>query len=196
MRSRVLAAVALLTLVAGGACRGGGDDGDRGEGVRAASAPTTRELPSRVEITATGAADVAFAADVPFTVSRFEPANRDLRLLTVGLGQFVPLPDGRRVRLAVDLAGMYDGPGTYRFGGSAAGAPGAVSAAFVHLVDLHDPNGSLDPANVARTVSFDRLVAPCTLETADDERTGRMHCPRLASADGSELDVVLNWETA
>lgn len=181
----IVCALALL----GGCGRG---ESDSAEAPAAATTPVRRDLPASVSLTASGGAEIALRSELPFTLSRFEPARADLRLFTFGLAEFAPLPDGRRVRLAVDLAGKYDGPGRYEFG--AAGTPGEMSAAFLHVVTLRDPSGPLDEANVASATSFDRILAPCAVEVEEAERIGRLTCPRLGADDGSEIDLHLEWE--
>jgi hypothetical protein len=190
-RRRSVTAIVIVCLLAmlGGCGRGEGDDA---KVPAAATAPVRRDLPASVSLTASGGAEIVLRSELPFTVSRFEPARADLRLFTFGLAEFAPLPDGRRVRLAVDLAGKYDGPGRYEFG--AAGTPGEMSAAFLHVVTLHDPSGPMDDSNVASATSFDRILAPCAVEVEEAERIGRLTCPRLGAEDGSEIDLHLEWE--
>ena len=194
MKRRLIAAVFVLALGgAVGACGRGGPSRDaHGD---TPEAPVRRDLPADVAITASGATDVSLASRLSFTVSKFEPERRDLSLLTVGIAEFAPLADGRRVRLAVDLAGVYHGPGRYEFGGGGGGS-GQMSAAFLHVVELRDQAAGLDEANIARATSFDRLQAPCVIDVEDGERSGTLHCPRVAAADGTEIDLHLTWTAA
>ena len=184
---RFAATLAIAIAVVAGGC---------GKGEPAPQAqprPSQRELPATVAITARGAAEVRLESELPVTVSRFDPDQRELRLLTLGLAQFASLDDGRRVRLAVDLAGMYDGPGRYEFGGASSANP---STAFLHVVALRDPKGPLDTGNVVSAMSFDRLLAPCSVDIAEGERSGRLSCPRIATAEGSEIDLHFEWEAS
>lgn len=182
----VVAALAVALALAGVGCA------ERGTEETVEARPSQRELPASVAITARGGTDLRLESTLPVTVSSFEPEQRELRLLTFGLAQFAPLADGRRVRLAVDLAGVYDGPGRYEFGGGSSGSN--LSSAFLHVVELKDADGPLEGANVASAMSFHRIVEPCAVDIDDDERSGRLSCPRLAAEDGSEIDLQFEWE--
>ena len=176
-----------------GACSGGGASHVVGRAAAGDRAPRTETIQASVRATATGAAALSYDAPTAVTVSRFDPANPALSLLTVGLAEFSRAGGGQRFRTAFDLAGTYHGPGTYSFGAGGAGSS-SLSNAFLQIVELRDVEGSLGEANVAKADRFDRTLEPCHLEVGAGERSGSLRCPRLSDGSGAEIAFELSWK--
>lgn len=190
-RQRWVAVASALLVGALAAC-GGGDGAEPGATDATADvAPTSEQVTARLEISATGGAAVDFAAEVKLTVTSFSPVDREYSLLSVGLTDFVEASGGRRFRTAVDLAGVYDGPGTYEFGTGQSGAAG-LSNTFLHLVELRDPDGPFDESNVVRAIRFEQPKVTCTM-VVDSRHKGRLDCPRLSAPDGTEIAYRMSW---
>lgn len=188
------AVLVVLALVIGSGC-GRGDAAAVSPPASTApdTSPRTTVVPADVEIVVSGAMAFVHDGAVQLTISRFEPVQPELRLLTVGLGEFTAVADGRRLRTAFDLAGTYDGPGRYSFGAGGQGSAG-LSNAFVHVVELRDPDGAVETANIATAQRFDRAMVPCAVEIAEGERAGVLHCPQLADASGAVIDYRMTWQ--
>lgn len=191
-----IGALVLVVALVLGACASDSKDGSGAPDVTTSkgdSAPRTETIKAAVKVTVTGAATLSSDATTDLTLSRFEPAKKELSLLTVGLADFARAPDGQRFRTAFDLAGVYDGPGTYEFGASGQGAS-SLSNAFVQIVELRDVNGTLDEANVVKALRFDKALDPCKLEVGAGERSGSLVCRRLADSEGAEIAFRLTWK--
>lgn len=189
----VLCALAIFALVALGACNRGADK---------PAAPSSSDLTRDMKYTATATGALSFKAEGTYKVRvlRIESDDAALApttLLSVGPGVAIPLPDGRKMRVAFDLQ-RYKGDGSYKI---KAGAPrDLVEKAKEGL----DP-ASLDQSNVlvqlwpagveptAQPQVFDRALEPCPLEVSDDGNRGHLHCPRMAAPDGGEFVLDMRW---
>jgi hypothetical protein len=183
---------ALLLAALGGCSR------DAGKPAAPTSSDVTRDM--RYTATATGALNFTVEGTYKVRVLRIESDDAALApttLLSVGPGIAVPLPDGRKMRVAFDLQ-RYKGDGTYRI---KAGAPrDLVEKAKEGLdpasLDQSNVLVQLWPAGVAPTAQpqvFDRVLEPCPLEVSDDGNRGHLHCPRMAAPDGGEFVLDMRW---
>ena len=193
-RRLAMVAVLLVALVAGG-CGGGDDDASKEE--RAFDTkPLSRSVAVQLEVEATGDMVVQYDQPAQLRVVTFRPSRRDLSLLSVGIEGFKPLADGSQFRFALDVAGRYDGPGTYAIAPPATGGVQSspdLSNALLMLVQLKDPKAPLSDTNVAGALRFDRPASACTVELEDDRTSGTLTCPKLGDETGKTVNLRVHW---
>lgn len=157
-----------------------------------------RDEPSRVTVEVTG--DVAFTweAEEMVTVTHVGGPEIPVNLLSAGFLEPKRLDDPQnRFRWAFDLIGAYDGPGTYEFDGEADNQ-GIRSVAFLIYMRVEDGEAEavFDMDEVESLKEYREIVRPCTLEVGEEERSGTLTCPELATEDGETVAMTVHWEPA
>ncbi|HVM41694.1 MAG TPA: hypothetical protein VM618_13045, partial [Acidimicrobiia bacterium] len=194
MSRYVRAALALLLLTA--VAVGCSDDGDgSGEGATPSTLDpdeVSRLVDGHLTTDVSGAVEFSFDRDVPLRVVTINaPDVSALTFFNVGIEQFQQVDGEGAFRIAVDLAGSYDGPGEYEI-------PAASGAVTTPSVDPEnpDPNAAVsglskplltwspdgDPTqnpDAARTAQlFDRALESCQLRIGPAGESGDLRCPK------------------
>lgn len=220
LRDRIASAVlAFLLLLAGTGC-GGGERSSSGA-VTTAAAKTDEELtPPRVEqlrslvtVSMTGARALDWEGVQRVHLTRAGGPTRDVNLLTAGFAEPQILPRDPRIRFrwAFDLLNQYaDEPATFTIDpipaapSPPAGAEPAAApvASNVYLTYMQVAEGSkekeavFDWDEVEVYEEYNRLAQPCTVQVADEARSGTLRCPALRAENGQIVSLTVSWRPA
>lgn len=201
---RVGALLALLVLLAG--CGGNGS----GEGEPEESASPTeaasesdvdksRTFRAKVHAEGTGAAAFTWDGEQEILLTRVGSPDIEVNLLSAGFKnpEKLTTDPAYRFRWAFDLLNAYrDAPGTFEITGDAVNAQGLKSAAFLIWMKVKDPSKDavFDMSEVDFLKEFNQVQEPCTLEVGENESTGTLRCPALATKDGEVAGLTVTWE--
>lgn len=207
---RTLLAVLLLATL-GVACNGddGGENGGGDPQPESLDADdVSRLVDGHLTTDVSGAVEFRFDEDVPLRVVTIDaPEISALTFFSVGIEQFRSVEDGGAFRIAIDLAGTYDGPGEYEIP-AATGAvttptvdpenpdPGPAVAGLSKVILTWSPDGDpMDNPEAARTAQlFDRATEPCRLRVGSNGESGDLSCPAVANGAGDQVSISMEWE--
>lgn len=209
------AMVALGIVLIGAACSTDGDGQSTTSGSGGASqeigeadpGEVSRSEPGHLRVTVEGDLSIEFSEDVDLRIVVIRhPEITVVRFLSVGIEQLQSLPDGTAFRVAFDLAGAFDGEGSYTLpavGSTAANPddPGAVVAQGVSKPFLIFSPGGLvtdNPEALGAIRSFENALEECAVEvTEDDGGAGSVDCPEVTDAEGNgQIRLHMEWATA
>lgn len=202
-RGRLMAAAVLLTVLSSACGGGGGDPEPDASPSGTATAPSkvdrSRNFRARVRAEGTGAAVFTWEGEQEIVLTRVGGPNIQVNLLSAGFATPEILPHDRahRFRWAFDLLNAYeDQPGTFDITGEALNAQGLKSQVFLIWMKVKDPSKDavFDMAEVEFLKRFDQLQKPCTVEVGENESTGTLRCPALATVEGEVAGLTVTWE--
>lgn len=200
----VATAMALAALATG--CGGnGGGEGDPSPTTSAAEQGTedsldqSRDFRAKVHAEGTGAAVFTWDGEQEITLTRVGGPDIDVNLLSAGFKEpeIVTSDPSLRFRWAFDLlSGYEDKPGTFQLTGDAVNAQGLKNQAFLIWIKVKDPSKKavFDMADVEFLKEFREIKEPCTVVVGENESTGSLTCPALASKDGEVAGITVTWE--
>ena len=201
---RGVVALAVLALVAVGCGgNGGGDDpspsASPSDGAAKSEVDRSRTFRAKVHAEGTGAAVFTWDGEQEVVLTRVGSPDIDVNLLSAGFKDPEILTSDRafRFRWAFDLLqGYEDKPGTFEITADPVNAQGLKNTAFLIWMKVKDPSKEVvyDMAEVDFLKTFDQLKAPCTVEIGENESTGTLSCPSLATAEGETAGLTVTWE--
>lgn len=202
---RGIAAAAVLALLAAG-CGGngsGGDDPDPSEspsdGATQSEVDQSRTFRAKVHAEGTGAAAFTWDGEQEIVLTRVGGPDIDVNLLSAGFKdpEILTSDPSLRFRWAFDLLNAYeDQPGTFEITSDPVNAQGLKSQAFLIWLKVKDPSKEavFDMEEVEFLKEFRELKEPCTVEIGENESTGTMSCPALATPEGEVAGITVTWE--
>lgn len=156
----------------------------------------SREFVGEVRVEGTGAATFTWEGTQTVILNRLGGPGLGTNFLSAGFANPEPLPQDRalRFRWGFDLMGVYgDEPATFTYDGTEGPSVGS-NVVFVWM-KVKDPSKQavFEEDEVVFLKQFTVLRRPCTLTVGQGERTGTLHCPEVATADGETAGFTVVW---
>jgi hypothetical protein len=206
---RIAAALILLSFVTG--CASSGNDAaDATPKPSIDPEKVSKSVPSHLKVEVEGAVDFTYDDDTDLRIVTIdEPGLEQVRFLSVGIETFKKIAGGERFRIAFDLVGVYEGPGSYELpkvggkeetvepGSDAEGAAKTLasdlSKPILIYYELKEGESSPGPDSVKRAHQFENAQEPCALKVRREARSGSLSCPEVADAEGKTVSIEMSW---
>ena len=171
----------------------------------------SKSVPSHLKLEVDGEVVLSYDADTPLRIVTIdEPGLEQVRFLSVGIETFKKIGDGQ-FRIAFDLVGVYDGPGTYelpKVGGddepaadadadaeeAAEQVAGDLSKPILTYYVMKDAASTPGADSIEAAHVFENAQQPCEVEVGRDARSGKLSCPEVADAEGKTVSIEMTWE--
>jgi len=207
---RIAAALILLSLATVGCASSGDDAGDATPKATIDRDKVSKSIASHLKVAVDGAVSFTYDDDTDLRIVTIdEPGLEQVRFLSVGIEKFKKIAGGERFRIAFDLVGVYDGAGTYELPkvggaeetaeprsdaeGAAASLASDLSKPILIYYELKEGESSPGPDSVKRAHQFENAQRPCELEVGRQARSGSLHCPEVADAEGKTVSIEMSW---
>lgn len=201
---RLAAMVMGLAVLFTGCTRDGGGDepsptASSSEEDPANSVDQSRTFRAKVHAEGTGAAVFTWDGEQEIVLTRVGNSSLDVNLLSAGFKdpEIVTSDPSLRFRWAFDLLNGYeDKPGTFQITSEAVNAQGLKNQAFLIWMKVKDPSKEVvyEMEEVEFLKEFREIKEPCTVVVGENESTGSLTCPSLASAEGEVAGITVTWE--
>lgn len=195
--------MALTALVAGCARDGGGDEptpsASPSEEGTESSVDQSRTFRAKVHAEGTGASVFTWDGEQEIVLTRVGGPDIDVNLLSAGFKdpEIVTSDPTLRFRWAFDLlSGYEDKPATFQITADPVNAQGLKNQAFLIWMKVKDPSKKavFEMEEVEFLKEFREIKEPCTVVVGENESTGSLTCPALATADGEVAGITVTWE--
>jgi len=172
----------------------------------AAEGEISRSEPGTLRVTVGGDLTIEYEQEIALRIVVIRhPEVTAVRFLSVGIEQLQDLEDGTAFRVAFDLAGVFDGKGSYELPavGTSVADPSDPGSAVAQGVSkpflIYSPSGQPgdDPQAIAGVRSFENAIKACDVQvTEDDGGAGTVDCPELTDTRGNgRVSLHMEWAT-